>query len=104
MPKYALFVRMDAREGKEAEIEQFLKDGLSIVEHEPATLSWYALKLGPGSYGIFDTFPDEEGRKAHLMGEVAKALMEKAHDLFLSPPSIEQINVLAAKLPEVQHN
>jgi len=100
MPKLALYVKLEAKPGKEALVEQFLKDGLSIVENEPATMTWYALRMGPSTFGIFDTFSDEEGREAHLSGEVAKALMAKAGDLLSNPPSIQKVDVLAAKLPE----
>ena len=100
MPQLALYVQLEAKEGKEAEVEQFLRGGLSIVENEPATISWYALRLGPSTFGIFDTFPDEQGRQAHLSGEVAKALMAKASDLLSEPPLIQKVDVLAAKLAE----
>ena len=95
----ALFVRLEAKPGKEADVENFLRGGLPIVEQEPATITWYALRLGPTTFGIFDTFPDEAGRQAHLQGQVAAALMAKADGLFAKPPSIEKVSVLAAKLP-----
>jgi len=100
MPKLALYVKLEVKPGKEAEVEEFLRGGLSLVENEPGTLSWYALRMGPSTFGIFDTFPDEQGRQAHLSGEVAKALMAKAADLFSNPPSIQKVDVLAAKLAE----
>jgi len=99
MVKVALLVRLEAKPGKEAEVEKFLNGGLSLVQEEPATTTWYAIKLGPSTFGIFDTFPDEAGRQAHLSGKVAAALMEKASELFAQPPTIEQVDVLAAKLP-----
>jgi quinol monooxygenase YgiN len=99
MVKLALLVRLEAKSGKEAEVEKFLNSGLPIVEEEPATITWYAIKLGPSTYGIFDTFPDENGRQAHLSGKVAAALMAKASELFSEPPQIQQVEVLAAKLP-----
>jgi quinol monooxygenase YgiN len=99
MVKEALLVRLEAKAGKEAEVEKFLKDGLAIVEEEPATITWYAIKLGPSTFGIFDTFPDEKGRQAHLSGKVAAALMAKASDLLSQPPQIEQVEIIAAKLP-----
>jgi quinol monooxygenase YgiN len=95
----ALFVRLEAKKGKEADVERFLKDGLSIVQGEPGTTAWFALRLGPSTFGIFDTFPDESGRQAHLNGRVAAALKEKASELFSQPPSIDKLDVLAAKLP-----
>lgn len=103
MSKVALFVRLEAKKGKEKDVEDFLKSGLSIVENEPDTVTWYALRLGPSTFGIFDTFPDDKGRQAHLEGDVAKALMAKADDLLSSPPSIEKVDVLAVKLPEMAH-
>ena len=101
MPKFALFVKLEAKKGKEAEVEALLNSSLSTVENEHGTLSWYAIRMGPSTYGIFDTFSDNAGREAHLNGKVAKALMAKAGDLLTKPPSIEKIDVLAAKMPEV---
>src|SRR5258705_3005721 len=99
MGKVALFVRLEAKAGKEAEVENFLHGGLALVEEEPATTSWFAIRLGPSTFGIFDAFPDESGRQAHLSGKVAAALMAQASDLFSQPPSIEKCDVLAVKLP-----
>jgi quinol monooxygenase YgiN len=99
MVKTALLVRLEAKPGKEKDVEDFLRGGLPIVEAEPATITWYALKLGPSTFGIFDTFPDEAGRQAHLVGRVAAALMAQAADLFSQPPVIEKVEILAAKLP-----
>ena len=99
MVKVALFVRLEAKPGKEKEVENFLLDGLPIVQEEPATTAWFAIRLGPSTFGIFDAFPDEAGRQAHLSGKVAAALMAKAAELFAKPPSIEKVDVLAAKLP-----
>ncbi|MEK6304077.1 MAG: antibiotic biosynthesis monooxygenase [Acidobacteriota bacterium] len=95
----ALLVRLEAKPGKEAEVESFLKSGLAIVEEEPATIAWFAIRLGPSTFGIFDAFPDDAGRQAHLSGRVAAALMAKAADLLSQPPAIEMVDVLAAKLP-----
>ena len=99
MVKVALLVRLEAKPGKEAEVEKFLNSGLALVEDEPATVTWYAIKLGPSTYGIFDTFPDDKGRQAHLSGKVAAALMANASELLSRPPQIEQVDILAAKLP-----
>ena len=99
MDTLGLLVRLEAKPGKEAEVESFLKSGLAIVEEEPATTAWFAIRMGPSTFGIFDTFPDESGRQAHLNGRVAAALMAKASDLLAQPPVIEKIDVLAAKLP-----
>jgi quinol monooxygenase YgiN len=99
MVKVALLVRLEAKPGKEAEVEKFLSSGLALVEDEPATITWYAIKLGPSTYGIFDTFPDDKGRQAHLSGKVAAALMANASELLSQPPQIEQVEILAAKIP-----
>lgn len=99
MMKVGLFVRLQARAGREAEVERFLQSGLALVQGEPATLAWFAIRLGPSIFGIFDAFPDEAGRQAHLSGQVAAALMTQAPDLLSSPPSIEKVDVLAVKVP-----
>nr|WP_230841860.1 DJ-1/PfpI family protein [Gloeobacter morelensis] len=96
----ALLVRLEVKPGKEADVESFLRGGLSIVQEETATSAWFAFRLGPSTFGIFDAFPDEAGRQAHLSGRVAAALMEKAPELFAQPPVIEKVDVLAAKLPK----
>lgn len=99
MVKVALWVRLEAKPGKEAEVESFLRGGLAIVEQEPATIAWFAIRMGASTFGIFDAFPDEAGRQAHLSGQVAAALMARAPELLAQPPKIEKIDVLAAKLP-----
>jgi len=99
MNKVALLVRLEAKIGKEQEVERFLKDGLTIVQNEPATNTWFAIRIGQSSFAIFDTFSDDAGRNAHLTGAVAKALMEKAGELLAKPPLIENADILAVKLP-----
>jgi quinol monooxygenase YgiN len=99
MVKVALWVMLEAKPGKEEEVAQFLRNGLAIVQEEPATIAWFAIRISPTKFGIFDAFPDEAGRQAHLSGQVAAALMKKAPELLAKPPSIEKIDVLAAKLP-----
>lgn len=99
MVTVALFVRLEAKPGKEKDVEQFLRSGLPLVNDEPATTAWFGIRLGPSTFGIFDAFPDENGRQAHLSGKIAAALMAKAGELFSKPPSIEKVDVLAAKLP-----
>ena len=99
MVKVALLVRLEAKPGKASAVEEFLRGGLALVEQEPATSTWYAIKLGPSTYGIFDTFPDDAGRQAHLTGRVAAALMAKAPELLRQPPTIEKAEILAAKSP-----
>ncbi|MBA3505099.1 MAG: antibiotic biosynthesis monooxygenase [Betaproteobacteria bacterium] len=100
MVKLALLVRLEAKPGKEADVESFLRGGLALVEQEPGTTTWYGIKLGPSTYGIFDTFDDDAGRQAHLSGKVAAALMAKASELFAKPPAIEKVEILAAKQPK----
>ncbi len=95
----ALLVRLKAKPGKEDEVAAFLASALSLAENEPGTVTWYALRLGPSSFGIFDTFADDAGRQAHLNGPIAAALMGKADELLAKPPKIRQVDLLAAKLP-----
>jgi quinol monooxygenase YgiN len=99
MIRVALAVKLQAKPGKEAEVAAFLKSGLALANQEPATTVWFALQFGPSTFGIFDAFPDDAGRRAHLGGPIAAALMAKAGDLLASAPSIEQVDVLAAKVP-----
>ena len=98
MVTVALLVRLEAKAGKEAEVAQLLKEGLSLVLEEPATLTWFAIRIGPATFGIFDAFADDDGRRAHLAGRLAAALMARAPDLLAQPPSIDQVDVLAAKI------
>lgn len=95
----ALYVRLEAKEGKEDEVAQFLAGALPLAEDEPDTVAWFAIQMGPSTFGIFDVFPDDSGRKAHLNGPIAAALMEKAPELLSEDPRIEQVDILAAKLP-----
>ncbi len=97
-----LLVRLEAKPGKEAEVESFLRGALPIVQQELATSAWFAIRFGPTSFGIFDVFPDDAGRQAHLTGQVAAALMARASELFAQPPAIEQIDILADKLPSLK--
>jgi quinol monooxygenase YgiN len=99
MVKVGLFVRLEAKPGKESAVAEFLSSGLALAQQEPETTVWFALRLGPSTFGIFDAFPGEAGRKAHLNGPIAAALMAKAGDLLSAPPKIEQLDVLAAKVP-----
>jgi quinol monooxygenase YgiN len=99
MVTVALWVRLEAKPGKERDIEAFLKSGLALVQEEPETTAWFGLKLSSSTFGIFDAFPNDAGRQAHLSGKVAVALMANASALLAQPPSIEKIDVLAAKLP-----
>jgi quinol monooxygenase YgiN len=102
MTKYALYVPLEAKPGKEEEVADFLRSAVPAVNAEPGTISWFAIQEGPSSFAIFDTFDDEDGREAHLNGKVAAALMEKvgAGDLFAKTPQIHRLGILADKLPK----
>jgi quinol monooxygenase YgiN len=101
MDKVALMVRLHAKEGKEQEVETFLRKALPVVEDETATSVWHALRLDHSTFVIFDTFPGEEGRQAHLAGKVAKALKERSAELFSKAPVIEELDIIAVKMPDV---
>lgn len=94
-----LIVRLEAQAGKEEEVAAFLRDALPLVQDEPDTIAWLAVRVGAASFAIVDVFPDEQGRQAHLDGPVAAALIEKADKLLGKPPEIERVDVLTAKLP-----
>ena len=98
MVKFSLFVRLEAKPGKEQEVAAFLKQGLELANQEATTPIWFALKLGPSTFAIFDAFRDEQGRQRHLDGPIAQALMAAAPSLLASPPAIERLEVLGAKL------
>ena len=100
MVKVGLLVRVQAKPGKEAVVASFLEGALTMANQEAATPVWFALQLGPSTFGIFDAFADEAGRSAHLAGPIAAALMANADELFAEPPQIEKVDVLAAKLPQ----
>jgi quinol monooxygenase YgiN len=97
--KLALFARLEAKPGKEKEVADFLRQGLALANQEATTLLWFALRLGPSTFAIFDAFGDEAGRQRHLNGPIAQALMAQAPTLFAAPPAIEPLEVLGAKLP-----
>jgi quinol monooxygenase YgiN len=99
MVKLALFARLEAKAGKEKDVAKFLETGLALANQESTTPIWFALQLGPTTFGVFDAFKDESGRQDHLNGPIAKALMAQAPELFSKPPAIEQIDILGAKLP-----
>jgi quinol monooxygenase YgiN len=96
MEAIGLLVRLEARAGKEADAEAFLKSAQPLAQDEDGTLKWYAIKLGQGKFGIFDTFANEAGRDAHLSGDIAKALGARASELFAVPPQVQKVEVLAA--------
>jgi quinol monooxygenase YgiN len=95
--RVGLLVILEAKPGKEQEVDSFLRGGLELVQQEPATTRWYGIRLGPSKFGIFDTFADEAGRQAHLEGRVAAALMANASELLAKAPSIEKVEILASK-------
>lgn len=97
MDTRAILALLDAKPGKEKELEEFLKSAQPLATAEPATTTWYAVKLGPSRFGIFDTFPNDAGRQAHLSGRIAKALMAKADELLAKPPQLEMLEILASK-------
>jgi quinol monooxygenase YgiN len=98
MVRVGLLVRLQAKPGKEADVARFLESGLALANQEAATLVWFALRMGPSTFGIFDAFADDAGRKAHLGGQIAAALMANASELLAEAPTIEQVDVLAAKI------
>ena len=95
----ALFARLEAKPGREEAVAKFLETGLTLANQESTTPVWFALRLGPATFGVFDAFADEAGRRAHLEGPIARALMAQAADLLAAPPAIEPIEVLGAKVP-----
>jgi quinol monooxygenase YgiN len=100
MDQVAIWAVVESKPGKENEVEAFLKSAQPLAEREPETTSWYAVRIGPSKFGIFDTFPDEKGRQAHLTGEIAKALFAKAPELFSKEPEIHKLSILASKTPK----
>jgi quinol monooxygenase YgiN len=96
----SLFVRLEAKPGKEADLAAFLMKGLELAQQEATTPVWFALRLNPSTFAIFDAFADEGGRQAHLAGPIAQALMAQAPNLLSSPPVIDRVDVLGAKLPK----
>jgi quinol monooxygenase YgiN len=98
MATKALLVRLEAKPGKEDAVEEFLRSALPLVEQEPGTKPWFAVRFGPSTFGIIDAFPDQAARETHLSGPVGKALGERADELFTAPPQITNLDVLANKL------
>jgi len=97
MARLALYVALEAKSGKEEEAAEFLRSALPLVEEEPGTTTWYALRFDRNTFAIFDAFPDETARDAHLAGNVAVALIQRAPDLFVDPPEIQRLEILAYK-------
>lgn len=98
MNKFGILATLQARPGREADVERFLSSARPLVEAETGTTTWFVFRIGPATFGIFDTFKGEEGRSAHVNGEVAKALFARAEELFTSPPDIKPVDILAEKL------
>src|SRR3954462_8117592 len=100
MVSVGILARLEAKPGKEADVEAFLRKGLEAVKHEePGTVAWFALRLGPSTFGVFDAFEDEAGRQAHMNGSVAGELVARMDELLASPPTIERPEIFAVKLP-----
>lgn len=99
MDQFAILAILQARPGKENEVEVFLKSARALALQEPGTLNWFAVRLGAAQFAIFDTFPDAAARDAHLKGEIARALFAKAEELFSGPPQVEEGTILASKMP-----
>jgi len=99
MVSVGLFVRLEARADKAAEVESLLRGALAAIQQEPTTVAWFAFRFGPTTFGLFDAFSNEEGLQAHLSSQVAAALVTKAPELFTQPPRTEKVDILAAKLP-----
>ena len=98
MLKLGLFVRLEAKAGKEKDVAAFLQQGLQLANQEATTPLWFALRLGPSTFAVFDAFKDERGRQAHLEGPIAQALMANASTMLSAPPTIEKTEVLGAKV------
>ena|ERR1700761_632222 len=103
MDTLAILARLEAKPGREHDVEAFLRSALPLVQAEEGTTTWYALKIGPSTFGIFDTFADKSGRDAHLAGDVAKALFARAEELFARAPAIEKAEILTSKVPSLSH-
>ncbi len=99
MVNVGLFVRVEAKAGKEADVRRFLVDALALANRETTTPMWFALQIAPATFAIFDAFEDDAARRAHLEGPIASALMASTSELLATPPHIEMIDVLAAKRP-----
>jgi quinol monooxygenase YgiN len=98
MNRFGILATLQARPGKEAAVETFLQSAAPLVEAETGTTAWFSFRIGASTFGIFDTFQDEQGRSAHISGEVAKALFARAEELFVTPPQIQTVDILAEKL------
>ena len=100
MEKVGLLALLEARPGKETAVKEFLESAEPLALQEEGTISWFAFRAGPTTFGIFDTFADEDGRSAHLNGDIAKALLARAEELLTTPPQIQMVEILARKAPK----
>ncbi|MGY3128873.1 quinol monooxygenase YgiN [Agrococcus sp. UYP33] len=100
MVHVGLLVRLESKPGKEEDVAEFLRSGLSIVQDEPGTVTWFAIRLGASTFGVFDAFDDDAARQDHLGGRLGTALMDRADELFAQAPTVEEVDVLAHKLPQ----
>jgi quinol monooxygenase YgiN len=96
--KVGILATLQARPGKEADVEEFLRSAGPLVETETGTIEWCAFKVAPATFGIFDIFKDEDGSSAHVNGEIAKALFARGEELFVSHPDIKPVDIVAEKL------
>ncbi|NJP31026.1 putative quinol monooxygenase [Micromonospora thermarum] len=94
-----LLARIEAKPEYADEVETLLRDALQLAREEDHTVTWFAFRLDATTFGVFDTFADEQGRTRHLQGRIAAALTEAAGTMLTSPPDIRPVDVLAAKLP-----
>jgi quinol monooxygenase YgiN len=92
-----LFVRLEAKPGKEQAVADFLASGLELTNREATTPIWFTLQLSPTTFGVFDAFASEEDRRAHLAGNMAKALMSLVDEMLARPPSVEPVDILGMK-------
>jgi quinol monooxygenase YgiN len=99
MTRHALYCQLEAKPGSEQEVVSFLTSACKMAENEPDTTAWFAIRMGPRTFGIFDAFNNERGREAHLAGAIAKELMAKAPQLFVNKPEVQRLDVIADKLP-----
>jgi quinol monooxygenase YgiN len=98
--EYALQARIEAKPEKAEEVAAFLESALPLAEDEAGTTTWFAYRIDETTFGIFDTFPDEDARQAHVDGEIAAQLFERADELLAAEPEITEMDVLAATHPE----
>ncbi|MXM64381.1 antibiotic biosynthesis monooxygenase [Streptomyces sp. HUCO-GS316] len=99
MNKLGLLVRIEAKPEYADQVEALLRDALQLAQQEDHTVAWFAFRQSATTFGIFDSFDDEEGRQGHLKGRIAAALMEAAPTMLSEAPDIRPVDLLAVKLP-----